>query len=116
MAEPDTHEARLANLMRAAQDGNADAYGALMQELAKRDRTPEAEGDVAEGGGGGERHQRRCAEGRDASCDGRASPEAQEGSGRAMRTADTETLIRQLAGRTPPVRPLARPGVRAAAW
>jgi hypothetical protein len=33
-----------------------------------------------------------------------------------MRTADTETLIGQLAGRTPPVRPLARPGVRAAAW
>jgi len=38
MAEPDTHEARLATLMRAAQDGNADAYGALMQELAMRVR------------------------------------------------------------------------------
>ena len=33
-----------------------------------------------------------------------------------MRTADTETLIRELTGRTPPVRPLARPGVRAATW
>jgi len=33
-----------------------------------------------------------------------------------MRAADTETLIRQLAGGTPPVRPLARPGMRAAAW
>ena len=33
-----------------------------------------------------------------------------------MRTTDTETLIRELAGRTLPVRPLARPGVRAAAW
>jgi hypothetical protein len=33
-----------------------------------------------------------------------------------MRTADTETLIRQLAGRTPAVRRLARPEVRAAAW
>src|SRR5258708_9494900 len=38
MAGPDTHEARLATLMRAAQDGNADAYGALMQELAVRVR------------------------------------------------------------------------------
>jgi hypothetical protein len=33
-----------------------------------------------------------------------------------MRTTDTETLIRDLAGRTPRVRPLARPWVRAAAW
>jgi hypothetical protein len=33
-----------------------------------------------------------------------------------MRTTDTETLIRELADRTPPVQPLARPGVRAAAW
>jgi hypothetical protein len=33
-----------------------------------------------------------------------------------MRTTDTETLIRELAGRTPQVRPLARPWVRAAAW
>jgi len=33
-----------------------------------------------------------------------------------MRTADTETLIRQLAGRTRPVQPLARPGVRAVSW
>jgi hypothetical protein len=33
-----------------------------------------------------------------------------------MRTADTETLIREIVGRTPPVRPLARPWVRAAAW
>jgi hypothetical protein len=29
---------------------------------------------------------------------------------------DTETLIRELADRIPPVQPLARPGVRAAAW
>jgi hypothetical protein len=33
-----------------------------------------------------------------------------------MRTVDTETLIRRLAGRTPPVRPLARPVVRTAGW
>src|ERR1700724_1447362 len=33
-----------------------------------------------------------------------------------MRTTDTETLIRQLTGRPPRVRPLARPWVRAAAW
>jgi hypothetical protein len=33
-----------------------------------------------------------------------------------MRTTDTETLIRELADRTPPVQPLARPGMRAAAW
>jgi hypothetical protein len=33
-----------------------------------------------------------------------------------MRTTDTETLIRELAGQTPRVRPLARPWVRAAAW
>jgi hypothetical protein len=33
-----------------------------------------------------------------------------------MRTTDTETLIRELADRTPPVEPLARPGIRAAAW
>lgn len=33
-----------------------------------------------------------------------------------MRITDTETLIRELAGRTSPVRPLARPWVRAAAW
>jgi hypothetical protein len=33
-----------------------------------------------------------------------------------MRTRDTETLIRELADRIPPVQPLARPGVRAAAW
>ena len=33
-----------------------------------------------------------------------------------MRTTDTETLIRELADRTPPVEPLARPGMRAAAW
>jgi len=38
MAEPDTHEARLAALMRSAQGGNADAYTALMQELAGRVR------------------------------------------------------------------------------
>jgi hypothetical protein len=33
-----------------------------------------------------------------------------------MRITDTETLIRELAGRPPHVRPLARPWVRAAAW
>lgn len=33
-----------------------------------------------------------------------------------MRTTDTETLIRELAGLTTRVRPLARPWVRAAAW
>jgi hypothetical protein len=33
-----------------------------------------------------------------------------------MRTTDTETLIRELAGRSPAVPPLARPWVRAAAW
>jgi hypothetical protein len=33
-----------------------------------------------------------------------------------VNTTDTETLIRELAGRTSPVRPLARPWVRAAAW
>ncbi len=33
-----------------------------------------------------------------------------------MRTADTETLIRGLAGQSPRVQPLARPWVRAAAW
>jgi hypothetical protein len=33
-----------------------------------------------------------------------------------MRTTDTETLIRELAGRAPAVRPLARPWVRAVAW
>jgi hypothetical protein len=33
-----------------------------------------------------------------------------------MRTTDTEALIRELAGRTARVRPLARPWVRAAAW
>ena len=33
-----------------------------------------------------------------------------------MRTTDTETLIRELAGRSPRVQPLARPGMRAAAW
>jgi RNA polymerase sigma-70 factor (ECF subfamily) len=38
MAEPDTHEARLAALMRSAQGGDADAYVALMQELAVRVR------------------------------------------------------------------------------
>jgi RNA polymerase sigma factor (sigma-70 family) len=34
MAEPDTSEARLAALMRSAQGGDADAYAAVMQELA----------------------------------------------------------------------------------
>jgi RNA polymerase sigma factor (sigma-70 family) len=38
MAEPDTHEARLAALMRSAQGGDTDAYAALMQELAERVR------------------------------------------------------------------------------
>jgi RNA polymerase sigma factor (sigma-70 family) len=38
MAEPDTDEARLAALMRAAQGGGADAYAELMQELAGRVR------------------------------------------------------------------------------
>jgi RNA polymerase sigma factor (sigma-70 family) len=38
MAEPETHEERLAALMRAARNGDADAYGALMQELAVRVR------------------------------------------------------------------------------
>ncbi len=38
MAEPDTHEQRLAALMRSAQAGDADAYVALMQELAVRVR------------------------------------------------------------------------------
>src|ERR1700724_1466275 len=38
MAEPETHEERLAALMRSAQSGDADAYAALMQELAVRVR------------------------------------------------------------------------------
>jgi RNA polymerase sigma factor (sigma-70 family) len=38
MAEPETHEERLAALMRSAQGGDADAYAALMQELAVRVR------------------------------------------------------------------------------
>ena len=38
MAEPDTHEERLAALMRSAQGGDAEAYAALMQELAVRVR------------------------------------------------------------------------------
>src|ERR1700732_2577147 len=38
MAEPEIHEQRLAALMRSAQGGDADAYGALMQELAVRVR------------------------------------------------------------------------------
>jgi RNA polymerase sigma factor (sigma-70 family) len=38
MAEPDTNEERLAALMRSAQSGDADAYVALMQELAVRVR------------------------------------------------------------------------------
>jgi RNA polymerase sigma factor (sigma-70 family) len=38
MAEPETHEKRLAALMRSAQGGDADAYVALMQELAVRVR------------------------------------------------------------------------------
>src|ERR1700692_2733407 len=36
MAEPDTNEERLGALMRSAQSGDADAYAALMQELAVR--------------------------------------------------------------------------------
>src|SRR6266849_4182838 len=36
MADPETHEERLATLMRSAQGGDADAYAALMQELAVR--------------------------------------------------------------------------------
>jgi RNA polymerase sigma-70 factor (ECF subfamily) len=38
MAEPETHEERLAALMRSAQGGDADAYAGLMQELAVRVR------------------------------------------------------------------------------
>lgn len=38
MAEPETHEERLAALMRSAQGGDAEAYAALMQELAIRVR------------------------------------------------------------------------------
>jgi RNA polymerase sigma factor (sigma-70 family) len=38
MAGPDTNEARLAALMESAQGGDADAYTALMQELARRVR------------------------------------------------------------------------------
>jgi RNA polymerase sigma factor (sigma-70 family) len=38
MAEPETNEERLAALMRFAQGGDADAYAALMQELAVRVR------------------------------------------------------------------------------
>jgi RNA polymerase sigma factor (sigma-70 family) len=38
MAEPETHEERLATLMRSAQGGDADAYAVLMQELAVRVR------------------------------------------------------------------------------
>ena len=38
MAEPETHEERLAALMRSAQGGDAEAYAALMQELAVRVR------------------------------------------------------------------------------
>jgi RNA polymerase sigma-70 factor (ECF subfamily) len=38
MADPETNEKRLASLMRSAQDGDADAYSALMQELAVRVR------------------------------------------------------------------------------
>src|SRR6202790_2922761 len=38
MPEPDTHEERLGALMRSAQGGDADAYAALMQELAVRVR------------------------------------------------------------------------------
>ena len=36
MAGQETHEARLAALMRSAQGGDADAHAALMQELAVR--------------------------------------------------------------------------------
>src|ERR1700681_870725 len=38
MGEPGCHKARLAALMRSAQGGDADAYGALMQGLAVRVR------------------------------------------------------------------------------
>jgi RNA polymerase sigma factor (sigma-70 family) len=38
MAQPETNEERLAALMRSAQGGDADAYAALMQELAVRVR------------------------------------------------------------------------------
>ena len=38
MADPETNEKRLASLMRSAQGGDADAYSALMQELAVRVR------------------------------------------------------------------------------
>jgi RNA polymerase sigma factor (sigma-70 family) len=38
MAQPETHEERLAALMRFAQGGDADAYAVLMQELAVRVR------------------------------------------------------------------------------
>jgi RNA polymerase sigma factor (sigma-70 family) len=38
MAEPETNEERLAALMRFAQGGDADAYAALMRELAVRVR------------------------------------------------------------------------------
>jgi len=38
MVEPETQEERLAALMRSAQGGDADAYAALMQELAVRVR------------------------------------------------------------------------------
>jgi RNA polymerase sigma factor (sigma-70 family) len=38
MTEPETHEARLAALMRSAQGGDADAYATLMLELAVRVR------------------------------------------------------------------------------
>ena len=38
MSDPETHEERLAALMRSAQGGDADAYAGLMQELAVRVR------------------------------------------------------------------------------
>src|SRR4030081_2436438 len=38
MVDPEAHEERLAALMRSAQGGDADAYAALMQELAVRVR------------------------------------------------------------------------------
>jgi RNA polymerase sigma-70 factor (ECF subfamily) len=38
MADPETNEERLAALMRFAQDGDGDAYAALMRELAVRVR------------------------------------------------------------------------------
>ena len=38
MTEPDTNEVRLAALMKSAQDGDAEAYTVLMQELAGRVR------------------------------------------------------------------------------